>query len=925
MLAFVPGLAMAQDAGAPNAGTDAEEQSQTIVVTGTLIRGIAPVGNNVIGVSQQKIETSGAATSTELLARLPQVGYFGNVPFGVSPQVGSNASNPISRPNLRNLPGAQTSGGAQTLILIDGHRVVGAGTQQIGVDPDIIAPGAVQRVEALTDGGSAVYGSDAIGGVINFITRKRFDGVEANARVGLGNDLTSFDGYVTAGKDWGTGGLYVSYNYAHHDEIFGRDRDYIQRIDWNTGVPSGRFCASPNVNPTGKPANTFVVSGSGLAAGGPITCDPSDDVTYYPRSTLHNVYARFNQDLADWLSFDVTAMWARRETLANAGTLGSNTYSSAATGQVTLAPANPYYRAMAGFPDTSELVTFNYAPAFGAASMPQRTVLDTLEIVPQFTVKPFGDWQVRALGSYGWSKVSYANRAISSTAQSAYLGVTVNPFDLTGPSSSAADLAKIVGYDRGFGRNEFFDYRAIADGTLFTLPAGPVKAAFGGELMRTDFKNQSSLPSRSGFTLGTINGYVQTVHSVFGEAQVPVIGEDMHVPLVQELTLSISGRYDKYNDFGDTFNPKYGVTWKPIPWITIRGNWGKSFTAPSPTDQLGTVIGQARAGANSNLTPAPQTVTGAKGFGQPAFGADEAPLLLLNGSAPGLQPQKATNWSIGTTIQPPVLPGLTLTASFYRINLEGTLGRPVGVDLTPFYQNFPDLYLFRPTGAQVRDYLANGSIAAANTLFTLCNPNDTVGQGVFAPSGSATGCASNTVKAGALLDTRARNLGTARLSGLDFSIDYTHETSFGSWDASLAGNLQLMLKTKGSVTSPVVDQLNLGTAAFKFQASLGANIHNLRIQGTWNHVNPYSRSGGASVANFGQGRIAAFNTFDAYLKYDFKGEGAFKDLALTLNVQNVFDTDPPVFKSNAATTPGFDPSIAFTFGRYFQLGLRKKF
>ena len=140
-----------------------------IVVTGTLLRGVAPIGTNVIGVTRQEILETGAASSNDLLASIPQVGNFGTVPVGTAA-----FGLPIVRPNIRNLAAA---GGSSTLVLLNGHRMVGAGVLQTSVDPSILPPEVIDRLEIVPDGGSAIYGSDAIGGVINFITRNRFNGV----------------------------------------------------------------------------------------------------------------------------------------------------------------------------------------------------------------------------------------------------------------------------------------------------------------------------------------------------------------------------------------------------------------------------------------------------------------------------------------------------------------------------------------------------------------------------------------------------------------------------------------------------------------------------------------------------------------------------------------------------------------------------
>src|SRR5262249_52909525 len=121
---------------------------QEIVVTGTQIRGIAPAGSNVIGVSEEQIKATGAVDTNQVLATVPQItNFFSNLPSPGQGVTAANAVVPINTPNLRNLPGANSSGGALTLVLIDGHRVVGQGVGQVAVDPGVIPPAAIERVE----------------------------------------------------------------------------------------------------------------------------------------------------------------------------------------------------------------------------------------------------------------------------------------------------------------------------------------------------------------------------------------------------------------------------------------------------------------------------------------------------------------------------------------------------------------------------------------------------------------------------------------------------------------------------------------------------------------------------------------------------------------------------------------------------------
>ena len=183
---------LAQDAPSAAQG-ERKVELEEIIVTGTQIRGVAPVGSNVVGVNEQEIEATGAVTMNQLLSQLPQSSDFNNITQPGGGVLTANGRVPITRPNIRNLPGAGGSAsGAVTLVLINGHRVVPQGIEQTAVDADIVAPDATERVETILDGASAVYGSDAAGGVINFITRRSFEGIKFDARYGVADDYESW-------------------------------------------------------------------------------------------------------------------------------------------------------------------------------------------------------------------------------------------------------------------------------------------------------------------------------------------------------------------------------------------------------------------------------------------------------------------------------------------------------------------------------------------------------------------------------------------------------------------------------------------------------------------------------------------------------------------------------------------------------------
>src|ERR1051326_1985319 len=150
---------------------------ETVVVTGSSIRGAAPVGSNLITVDRATIEATGAQTTQELITSIPQI----NAGFGSSGQNADAGVGNASGPNIHSLGNVSASA---TLVLIDGHRIPPTGTATNVTDPSIIPAAVLERVEVLPDGASSIYGADAVAGVLNFITRKDFTGWETTSQYG---------------------------------------------------------------------------------------------------------------------------------------------------------------------------------------------------------------------------------------------------------------------------------------------------------------------------------------------------------------------------------------------------------------------------------------------------------------------------------------------------------------------------------------------------------------------------------------------------------------------------------------------------------------------------------------------------------------------------------------------------------------------
>ncbi|MDE2404570.1 MAG: TonB-dependent receptor [Sphingomonadales bacterium] len=919
VLAGVSGLALATPAFAQDDGKGSKsDTTEEIVVTGTLVRGVQPTGTQVVGVSREAVEASGASTVTQLLQTVPQFGSFNSI----QAPVGGGNTVTTNRPNLRNLSASNTNGANSTLMLVDGHRVVGMGILTTTPDLDTIAPGAIERVDIVPDGGSSIYGADAVGGVINFVTRKKFDGIAVDSRFGFADQYNTWDVNATIGKTWDGGGAYISYNYSQHDPLFGRDRGWVQQFATQisgVAIPTlGIECATPNMQVVGNSAIYGLPLSPTAAAklNQPNQCDYSDFATVYPKEHRHSVFASFTQDLADWLNFEVKAYYMDRQQEAITGYLRATKTIGTGAGQL-----NSPFRSqnIVSSPTEAHKVSF----AFGGADANRQEVsLRTWGVTPTFTAELGSNWRAKVLFNYGQSTTIVHSPTLNDTALSnAIRAGLFNPY--APATSDAATLAAIMNYETlGDVRQTQFETRAVIDGELFRLPGGNIKVAFGAEYMDESLRSQKGnvVPGTAstgfaGLSIGNA-AIVQSiaavpilrasrkVKSVFGELVLPLAAD---TTLLQELTVSASGRYDDYSDAGHTFNPKIGLTWKPFDQLRIRAQWGKSFAAPSLANSADADPSTATwsTGSTFNIFVSPSGIAALNALGYSSPNATNANILTLGGGSNSLKPQTARTWSLGADLDP--VPGVRLSGTYWNVHYKGLIASPVGTAASNparYFQQFLSSYIIAPSQADINALLSQAKIVNGSP----CGPQP---QCLYIIEYNTT-----------------QNLGNFDQSGLDFSALVTHRTGFGSVDLNVAATYILKRSQSVSATAPMVDQLPNGISRLSMRTVLGAQIGHLRAQTSWNLTGGYD----FSPTNLGltgfypdQGHVGSFSTIDLFFKYDFAGTGLMKDLALTLGVNNVFDKDPPVRYVGGAVPSQFGYANGSTVGRLVQVGFSKKF
>ncbi len=565
-LAIVAALGLHISIAAAQQSAPSTTELEEVLVTGTLIRGAAPTGSDLVTVSRDVIEATGVTTTAELLATVPQITSFNTTPVGTS-----DFSQPITAPNLRGIG----LGATATLVLVNGHRMVGAGVLQTIPDPSAIPTSAIERVEIIADGASATYGSDAVGGVINMILRKDFDGFETTAQYGYGDGFDTMDFNTVFGTTWNSGSLMVAYEYAGRNNLQGRERDYVTSNLTSQGGADSRstLCYPGNVN-----YNNVNYTFPGLTPG-LNRCDNTQFTDYLSAEHRNSVYATLRQDVTDNVEFFAEAYYSQRK---------SKPLNSQPGAVFVIPITNPYFTAPPGGGFAFfEVAQYSFVREFGPfVENPQE--LGAGGLVGGVNVTLPGDWAMELLANYGRGANETTDRSLNAAAlNAAAAGTTLDTaLDPFGGRTNPAVLDAIrSGGTYNDADQQLREISLKFDGPLFALPGGDLRMAIGAQYHYEEIDAKTFyIQPNNGLDLVAPSYGDRTVRSVFAELNLPIVGSDNAFTGVRALTLSASTRYDDYSDFGDTTNPKFGINWTVVDGFSLRASSGKSFHAPSLAD-----------------------------------------------------------------------------------------------------------------------------------------------------------------------------------------------------------------------------------------------------------------------------------------------------------------------------------------------------
>lgn len=845
-------------------------QLEEVLVTGTLIRGIKPTGSQTIGINEEKIAELGAVTTNELLGTIPQVSNFFNNRSEQDPRGADRLQ--VNRPNLRGLPGINSSTGATTLLLIDGHRAAPVGTDQSSLDADVVPSIVMQNVEIMTDGGSSLYGADAVGGVINFVTLDEFDGVKFDAGYDNGDEYGSWQASLLAGTHWDGGSGYVALATTDRDAVLNEDRDWAAQGNWDemgtTLTPHGTEC----IEPVGAVTSWFwygggwtdnpAAPGAGVTAVGD-PCDANGKSSLIPEQQRDNVYAGLTQELGDSASLEVKAYYMDRNTAYPRYPLG-DTVSQPSPNELGLVGDN-----VGDLVETSA-VGFSYAPNPAYRERDLELDIETWGITPELTVD-IGDtsWQSRNTFYYGKSDNTVYEPLSNRAKLLGYVADgSLDPLNIAATDPGVVrDILNWENADEV--EHEMFFFRSIADGAVFDLPAGTVRAAIGAEYAEEEVSKRTGEVVRGG--AGSLENRTASrdVMSVFGELSVPVF---------DTLDLSLSARYDDYSDFGNTTNPNIGFDWNPADWLTVFGKWGESFNAPTVLDSV--IV------ANGRYVPNAASIVPDPNGERTNPSRDDA--FLLEGGSDELQPQTAESWGLGFEVRP--VEGLAFNLYYYEIEFDQLLASPNPQNPEAVLLN-PDKFVFEPTQAELDSFIAS-----------VDNPEQ------FSDIGAD--------QIGVIIDRRMANTDSATLKGFDFGARYGHDTGFGYMTYNLYGNYNDEFELVQSGTAN--DQLRYNPE-LALSADIGWSGQNARARLNFRYTDSFDADPAVAV---NQSSVDDFLTTNLFLGYDFAGTGMAEGLSLRFNVDNLFDEEPPEYRRQQGINY---PTSGWTLGRVYKLGLTYQF
>jgi iron complex outermembrane receptor protein len=864
LLAAAPALAR-QDAPAP---------MQRVEITGSSIKRLAAQTSlPITSIRAEDFAKQGLSTAQEVLATIP----MNQSSEGASQSVGEGTGG-RSTADLRGL------GGDKTLVLLNGRRLANHPFFADSVDLNIIPVAALDRVEVLRDGASAIYGTDAIGGVINFITKRSYKGMgvtlEAFVPDGAGGgdeqrvNLTGGWGDLNA-DGWN---LLAVADFHRQSALAAVDRPFSA-----TGVRPERGVVQTSGTPF--PANFFSdlgIAGNPSFASG---CQPpgSFPSTEPGNATCRFDYTRYIDNIPLTKQESFLGRYTRKfgaEHTASVEFMHTRSTNDSKVAPPPLAGiglmmfvTSPFYPgagitpAVAGL--TGEPLDISWRPLVtGPREQRDTSLSDRLLASVEGSV---GGWDYNTGLSYaiGRARSAFTGGYVIDARMIDGVGAGIlNPFGEQSAAGTAflQDSLLLGQFLKAKVNSSALDFKASRD--LMAMAGGPLGFAIGGEVRhdKAEYLVDRALAgqaSSSGYADAQDQRGSRTIRALFAE---------LNLPLIKDLEVNLAGRYDYYTDVGGNFNPKVALRWQPTARLLVRGSYNEGFRAPTLYDIYGpqTTTNTAEPWDDPLLCPGGTAVPGAN----PNLVCDQQQNIRSGGSLT-VAPETSRTYSAGVVFEPSR--NLTLSADFWDIKLEDQINELAEQTIFGDYQKYQNLYFYNAAGNRL-DYVL------ANTM----------------------------------------NLGQVKTRGVDLSLLYRMpRASWGNLNFSVDGTYVDQYDYQNERGGPFTE--NAGryadeTPVFRWRHS--ASVQWSLAPWTWTLTNRYlsGYDDQNDVAPEFEQRVDPYSTWT--LAGTYTGN---RQIDITAGIKNLFDEEPPYTNQTTRFQQGYDPRYTDPLGRTYYIRATYRF
>ena len=960
-------LALASNAHAQTSNTQVEDE---IIVVGTQIK-----GSNIAGIlpvtslSEADIEVTGAVSGDELLESIPQLG---DVSFREGRFSGVNgARGDVGSINLRGV------GTGNTLVLLNGRRLVlHPGTQAedlvpvVSVNSNSLPVTGIKRLEVLRDGASAVYGTDAVAGVINTVLDDNYDGLQLNLQYGTseGTSLNETTGTFKWGKDFNGGKTNFSLfgNALFRNGMPASDLRNSSTEDLRTFFVDTPFEGDTQL----RNLSTQTQFGEFRSLEGSLAVFGDDDFHIQPDSFAGCLLQLANGVCADNGGSIDTALRLDRARYRDivGDTDRFNLFSfinhEFDNGMEFFGEASYYHADYSRRRESAAILSSNrFAVSRDAFYNPVGVNLEIRDYRPIDTgqrminvendsFRVLGglrgqwnnwDWETAGLYSKAITK-DRTNRvsntlfqnAINRTDASAYnifSGGNITDTDAPNFINDQDTIDSFIVDVKRDGQTELGLIDAkLSNPSIFSMPGGDVGVAIGAEWRHESFEDDRDdrLDGTITFTdsvRGTTNlsdvlgsspspdtNGSRDVISGFVEFAVPLVSEEMDIPLVHSLDLQLAARAESYSDVGEVVKPKIAAAWHLIPELSVRAAYSEGFRAPNLEQINANGVRRVNGGREDWIFC--EAVSRANNTPFNTGDCDGNSVESVRSGGPELQPEENTNFSIGAVLEP--FDNLTFTVDYWRIKQKDIVG------------------IFGDQNQLSLDYFLR--------LQGSSNPNvirDTPDQGttdIYTAAGLA--------PAGDILEVRDAytNLFPRNIDGIDFGAYYKFEVDgIGRFNLKAnAAYLDTFFQTPSPLGQTIIDAVDAGTLNAAVEVASSENLikQNRRPEWRWTASATWRKDGwGAGAfyryvgdvvdtstnnADFDALPVDAFKTLSLYGDYRWDGEeyGIFDNVRLRMGVRNVGDNKPPLADEFAR---GYFVGLHSNRGRYWYTSVRKEF